>query len=580
MKKIFTLMIVALMAINASAQETALFENGGTYNNGYTLSSANAKVVLGNDRTTKPYDLKLASCKAYLAPLFGQIVQVQNEDTGEMEDKTRVVYVVGNQNPKDGELDGDKSAGSGYKPESGNLPQSGTYYMFTPTKAGHVCVFVVLNSGKNFYVVKASDGTNLPVSDITIKADGEEPTVVAMNDDFTIDEKCTGTVEFDVVANETYYIFCTGSKLSFGGYVFTVTDEGGETSDGTIWEGDGSAGAVSWNGIYRFALEGHDGANECIAEIPQAIWDKMTTETFYLDLQSENPQIRVTNGWWEVQWKDDIMPGNPLLTNNGDGTWTLEVNLTDNPDFIATLLEKHLLFTGDRYTPVKLYFKDSDTPGPGPEPQPEDGWMELVKNGNVEGEDGTSLISRNGESGGGSIFNPVAGQGVDGSTAAMVHSVDNAVNGWDSQFFIYAPDHVFATGEQYKVSFWVRADKPASSSVQAHKTPGEYLHWCVITDGSPISITTEWKEFTYEGTVSAEQNGMQTIAFNLNDDLTLENNYYFDNISWKVAIADGIDDVKVVKTSKDASIYNLAGQKVDASYKGIIIKNGKKYINK
>ncbi len=38
-----------------------------------------------------------------------------------------------------------------------------------------------------------------------------------------------------------------------------------------------------------------------------------------------------------------------------------------------------------------------------------------------------------------------------------------------------------------------------------------------------------------------------------------------------------IDAMKAVKA--DGAIYNLAGQKVDNSYKGIVIKNGKKYIN-
>ena len=156
-------MTIVFMTMNASAQEVALFENGGTYNNGATLTTANAKVVLGNDRTSKPYDVKLSTCKAYCEPLFGQTVPVKNEETGEMEDKARVVYVVGGQNPKDGALDGDNSSGSGYKPEKGNVPQSGTYYMFTPAKDGHVCAFIILNSGKNFYVAKASDGTNLSV---------------------------------------------------------------------------------------------------------------------------------------------------------------------------------------------------------------------------------------------------------------------------------------------------------------------------------------------------------------------------------------------------------------------------------
>ena len=107
MKKIFTLFAVAIIALSVNAQEKVLFENGGAYGNGATLTSENAKVVLGNDRTTKNYDVKLSTAKAYCAELFGQQVMVENSETGEMEEKTRVVYVVGNQNPKDGELEGD-----------------------------------------------------------------------------------------------------------------------------------------------------------------------------------------------------------------------------------------------------------------------------------------------------------------------------------------------------------------------------------------------------------------------------------------------------------------------------------------
>ena len=42
----------------------------------------------------------------------------------------------------------------------------------------------------------------------------------------------------------------------------------------------------------------------------------------------------------------------------------------------------------------------------------------------------------------------------------------------------------------------------------------------------------------------------------------------------------GIEDVKVaVKPTQDV-IYNVAGQKVDANYKGIIIRNGKKVLKR
>ena len=88
------------------------------------------------------------------------------------------------------------------------------------------------------------------------------------------------------------------------------------------------------------------------------LWEKIKSSTFYLDLPGEDPQIRVTSGWWSTTWTgNDIQPGNEYLTDNGDGTWTLKVNLTDDP-LVNAIDVEHLLFTGDRYTPLKLYFKE------------------------------------------------------------------------------------------------------------------------------------------------------------------------------------------------------------------------------
>lgn len=192
----------------------------------------------------------------------------------------------------------------------------------------------------------------------------------------TFDDVAAGNYEFKVRVDHDWSVSYPGSN-----YQLTVDQDGSkvvitfneetkevnaivtapaEETPATIWEGDGSAGVVNWNGIYRFALEGHDGANECIAEIPQAIWDKMMTETFYADIQGENPQIRITTGWWDTNLTaNDIQPGNELLTDNGDGTWTIKVNLADNPDLVALLVDHHLLFTGSGYTLMKLYFNDA-----------------------------------------------------------------------------------------------------------------------------------------------------------------------------------------------------------------------------
>ena len=162
---------------------------------------------------------------------------------------------------------------------------------------------------------------------------------------------------------------------AFVGYVYTIdgkvfplpeltyipVSDGGhwETVETVIWENDGSHGAVSWSGDYRFAGEGFSTGEE-IAIIPADVWEKMKSETFYITVQSENPQIRITTGWWSVTLTpDDFMPGNELLVDNGDGTWTLAVNLADNPDLLAALDVQHMLITGDRFTPLELYFEET-----------------------------------------------------------------------------------------------------------------------------------------------------------------------------------------------------------------------------
>ncbi len=194
--------------------ETALFDAKGTYGNGAEIRTENVTVVLGNDRKNNNYSVKTTGVKNYCANLFG------------VSDTKQITYVVGANNPKDDVLnDADKSTGNNYTIDNKNLPKSGCYYMITPQEDGHITAFVVLNADKSLYVAKASDGSCLLDNEgnplYVVKKDGETPEVMTLNEDFCISEKINGTVEFDVEAGETYYLFCTGSKLSFGGYVFS-----------------------------------------------------------------------------------------------------------------------------------------------------------------------------------------------------------------------------------------------------------------------------------------------------------------------------------------------------------------------
>ncbi len=146
-------------------------------------------------------------------------------------------------------------------------------------------------------------------------------------------------------------------------FIDVVPGGGGGSKEVVFWESNGSGDAINWNGTYRFGLEGHDSNNECIATFPEDVWNKIKTGTFYMCYRPEGDsyQIRVTTGWWSVQWlgaDNDIAPWNMAerIIDNGDGTYYIEINFGDDP-IVASLDEQHLLFTGAGYTPLKLYFK-------------------------------------------------------------------------------------------------------------------------------------------------------------------------------------------------------------------------------
>ena len=53
------------------------------------------------------------------------------------------------------------------------------------------------------------------------------------------------------------------------------------------------------------------------------------------------------------------------------------------------------------------------------------------------------------------------------------------------------------------------------------------------------------------------------------------------DVIWLDGSEEDATAIKAVKTAAEkGAIYNLAGQKVNAAYKGVVIKDGKKYIQK
>ena len=176
-------------------------------------------------------------------------------------------------------------------------------------------------------------------------------------------------------------------------------------------------------------------------------------------------------------------------------------------------------------------------------------WTNWIRNSDCEGSDAVCFVSYNGDERD-DVNRITNGVGSEGSRGIKVHAIDNPQYSWDTQFFVYTPDHVWKVGEHYRFSMKVRADKPARISAQTHVTPHDYIWYEIL--GGGLNVTDTWEDFIYEGTISEAQvkgdrseiQDLQTIAFNLNEE-GFENNYYFDNIVWE-SLDEGSNNYEIV----------------------------------
>ena len=179
-----------------------------------------------------------------------------------------------------------------------------------------------------------------------------------------------------------------------------------------------------------------------------------------------------------------------------------------------------------------------------------------------------------------------------GSWSADDPSTETAENvaTWDTQGFIKLPKK-FNANDKISVSMDVKAEKAISGvSVGCHNIPGQYQSG--FANAPALNIGTTWSTYTIPerliSEVGCDAANFGSIAFDLtiiNDEVTTStaNVVQFKNV--KVMISEAVEEgdgiTTVYEMTKNGWVrYNLAGQKVDKSYKGVVIENGKKFVQK
>lgn len=254
MKKIFTLVSVALVAMTMNAQtetwDAASVTDLTVAEQTFENASANVSLKIASYLNEKdiqdgktPWTYETTANEALNTEACSPQFLGRLKGNGNP-------YVVDNGGYWEGEAYRDDPNAEVWTEGCGKLPLHGTYISFTTKTAGTMKLAVYVNkNNQSTYIVDAETGKHIAASDIkvafyyqnngfTFDDNGTTVSLVegTMPDDFIIqhtngytqNRPALGYMTFSVDANKTYYAFCPKSQLGLYGYEFTP-GEGGET---------------------------------------------------------------------------------------------------------------------------------------------------------------------------------------------------------------------------------------------------------------------------------------------------------------------------------------------------------------
>ena len=356
-----------------------------------------------------------------------------------------------------------------------------------------------------------------------------------------------GVIKFAVAKDCKYIVNANGSKITAGGFVFSKEDnvliQSGEV---VIYKGEGAAEPVKKVYSVIGTLVGNwdvDTDMELVNGVYSATIDIANAGSYEYKIRQDHE--------WAINWGD-----------NGDGT-----GVQDGPNFKAELpANSSITITFDPAT-AKI---DAYVVGGALEPEGEpviaeiDWTQQEAFNNWCSGENGSTAV--------------VGAEGLEINVPAA------GENYWN-------PQTVVLNIEGEKV-----ADNPDAPAILAEdgryqviivaKHPAGHLQVNLGTWDDGVSLQ---KDFDVE-----EATDFHEIVVDFSEGWPAD---CFSNVHvlWQSGALPGLSvlksiqiidldatAIKTVKAAKkfDGAIYNLAGQKVNASYKGVVIKDGKKYIQK
>lgn len=147
---------------------------------------------------------------------------------------------------------------------------------------------------------------------------------------------------------------------------------------------------------------------------------------------------------------------------------------------------------------------------------------------------------------------------------------DNIVNG-DFYFRGLYGRKKYTEDADGKLTTTLIADNGSQKYQYISTAAGNYLKYLPAT--SSLQFNGMRAYFYFPNWNAANNNAAQAASKNNNTNAKI-------HVAVMAASTTGISNISAEEASKQAEVYNLSGQRVDASYKGIVVRNGRKYLRK
>lgn len=145
---------------------------------------------------------------------------------------------------------------------------------------------------------------------------------------------------------------------------------------------------------------------------------------------------------------------------------------------------------------------------------------------------------------------------------------DNIVNG-DFYFRGLYGRKKYTEDADGKLTATLISDNGSQKYQYISTAAGNYLKYLPAT--SSLQFNGMRAYFYFPNWNAANNNAAQAANNNTNAKI---------HVAVMAASTTGISNISAEEASKQAEVYNLSGQRVDASYKGIVVRNGRKYLRK